>query len=75
MNSPTPLQLIRTTLLSYRGAAADATKGLKKNWIILPASIVAYMIFVVSMGLLAPFGFAGGLIAGLIHVALLSLYY
>lgn len=67
---------VKTVLQSYAAAATEATRGLWRNWIIIPASVVAYFILQIFVQALSPFPpFYAGFILGLIQVILLSFYY
>lgn len=68
-------ETIRATALMYAACAAAATRVFIRNWIIVPGSIAAFLIFSVCMQLFLPLGMAGGFVVGLVEVALLTLYY
>jgi len=70
-----PLAILRATGALYVESAREATRGLIRNWIILPGSLAAFVALQILVGLLSPFGIAGGMVAGMIQIALLSLYY
>lgn len=69
-----PLYL-RSLAVLYWDAVVDASKALLRGWLIIPASIAAYIAFEISAQLVAPFGFAGGFLLGLVQIALLTLFY
>lgn len=62
-------------LAAYRRAATQATRGIIKNWILLIASLVAYLIFLVSATLFSNFGMAGGFLVGIVQILLLTAFY
>ncbi len=66
---------IKAIIAVYYDCAQNATKGLIRNWIILPASIAAFIITIVAATPLQSLGIVGGFVLGLIQTALLSLYY
>lgn len=61
----------------YATCARQAAVNLARNWIVIPASLLAFVFFSVTLGLFGKMnmGLAGGFIAGLIQIALLTLYY
>jgi len=67
--------LIKAALLVWRDCAMDALRQLGRSWIIIPASALAWVVFVLSAGIFGRFGLAGGLITGIIEILLLTLYY
>lgn len=67
--------LIKATLEIYRDAALDAFTGIRRNWIVIPAIIVAYIVIKQAGILLAPLGMVGGFILSLVFIGILSLYY
>jgi hypothetical protein len=66
---------LKATGMMYLDCARRATAGLLRNWIFLVGALAAYFLLALAQMFLAPFGLAGGLVLGLIGVALLSLYY
>jgi len=70
-----PLLVLRASLAIYAECARDAFHGLMRNWIIIPWSIGLLIAAFLSMFLLGQFGDVGGMIAGLVVVALISYYY
>lgn len=66
---------LRATLLMYFDAIKLSSRDLWRNWPILVGSVVLYIVYATSVGILSQFGFAGGMVAGLIQIALLCLYY
>lgn len=66
---------LSATLGSYADAAMNASRALKRNWLIVPASAVAYRLFLLVGDLFGQMGFGGGLIVGLIQILFLSVYY
>ncbi len=75
MNNLNPAEVIKTTLLIFSECAVAATKALIKNWIVIPASLVAYLIFLFAASVFGSFGIAGGFIAGFFYIGLLTFYY
>lgn len=69
--------LARVTASLYRESAAKALRGLRVNWLVVPASIGAYFLYNAVSGVLPSFlpGMAGGLALGLFQAFLLSCYY
>lgn len=59
----------------YRKCALQALRNLARNWLIIPASIAAYLVSVLVTGIAAQLGFLGGILAGLFQVLLLAFYY
>lgn len=59
----------------YSDCCRQATSGLIRNYVILAGSVIAYIIFIISINIFGQMGFAGGMILGLIHIALVSAYY
>lgn len=70
-------EIFAGTLQSYNRSAQGATKILIKNWQIIPASICAFLVFTLTMIVLgqAQMGIVGGFVAGLVQIALLTVYY
>ena len=73
-SSELPL-LIQATVSMYLTSARAATAAIKRNWMIILGSVLAYFLFVLILPLLAPFGVGGGFLAGLLKIALLTFYY
>lgn len=71
------LPSLKELLSIYATCARESTSQLLRNWIIIPASLASFVIFSLILGLFGQLhlGLAGGLIAGLIQIALLTLYY
>ncbi len=71
------IQILTGTLQSYGRSAKGATSALIRNWQLIPASVAAFVFFTFMIAILsqAGLGLAGGFIAGLIQIALLTLYY
>ena len=67
--------LFKETLRMYGDCALDAFRSLLKNWRIIPASIAAFVIFIISVVLFGRFGLAGGFLLGIVNIVLLTLYY
>ncbi len=67
------------TLEMYRDSAVQASRDLARNWPILVGSIALYIVYSLSLRILQDLGgglgFAAGMIAGMIQIALLTLYY
>lgn len=59
----------------YWTALVQASKALAANWLIVPASLVLYLLVMVGYTLFAPLKFAGGLLVGLLQLVLLSFFY
>jgi len=59
----------------YKESVTAATKGLIKNWIILPGTIAAYVALLFILNLTSGLGMVGGFIAGLFYVAFLTYFY
>lgn len=59
----------------YKSSIYEATSALIKAWPILPASLFAYAAFAFLLTLVGGLGMAGGFIAGLAYIALLSFFY
>lgn len=70
-----PQDILRATAGIYRDAIVSACRDLFRNWPIVIGSVGIYFIYTISASLLSEFGFAGGMVAGMIQIALLSLYY
>jgi len=66
---------MRNIFSIYGSAASAASRSLIRNWLIIPASIVGFILFQLALTIVAPLGFIGGLIAGLILVALIGQIY
>ncbi len=62
-------------LNAYIKAAKNSFQDLIKSWIILPASVLAYLLYLQVMQIFAPMGFSGGFVIGFAEIALLALYY
>jgi len=62
-------------LKTYSNAARLATKGLIRNWVLVLASIAAFILYQSTAQLFGRFGFAGGMVVGLANLLLLTLYY
>lgn len=74
--NPNPLmQNVGWIASTYTECAKGAAQKLYRNWIIIPASFCSVMLFTAAIALFGQAGFAGGLLAGLIQIALLTLYY
>lgn len=69
------LEFCLATAASYKEAASNASRSLKKNWIILPASAGACLVFALAQIFFSRFGFTAGLFIGLIEILLISVYY
>ena len=67
--------VVKVTLGIYKDCIIAATQALIRNWIIIPASIAVFFLFIFVAQLVAPLGIAGGFILGLLSCALISLYY
>jgi hypothetical protein len=67
--------IINGTLRIYKRCALDTTKWVIKNWVVLPGGIALFFIFVLASQLLAPMGFLGGFLLGILYAMALSLYY
>ncbi len=67
--------VVSATIAMYVDCAVKAAQGLKKNWLLLVASVLAYLVFQFAAQLLFPFGMAGGMILGLVEIAFLTMYY
>jgi hypothetical protein len=70
-----PLEIITATFQSYRKAASQASQSLKRNWLIMPASVLAYFALEIAVPLVSPLGIAGGFILGIFGIFLISLFY
>lgn len=66
---------LKATALIYADSVKLAAKGLVRNWPILLGSVALFYLFVFSSAFFSQFGFAGGMIAGLIQIAMLTYYY
>ena len=66
---------VKATLQMYADCAAEASRSLTRNWIILPASVLLAASAFLAAALLGPLGMVGGFIVGLAWTALLSMYY
>lgn len=66
---------IKGILAIYKDAAIEAARSLVRSWLILPASLFAYTAFAFLLSLVGGLGMAGGFIAGLGYIALLSFFY
>ncbi|NDC37479.1 MAG: hypothetical protein EBZ48_05450 [Proteobacteria bacterium] len=62
-------------LSGYRNAALEASRSLARNLWVLLFCAVAYLAIGISGRLLAPFGMAGGMVLGLLQIALLTYFY
>ncbi|MBN8547992.1 MAG: hypothetical protein J0M12_01615 [Deltaproteobacteria bacterium] len=69
------MDIIKATLLMYWDCASLAAKGLARNWPILPGCVLLFMLYNFSSAFFSQFGFAGGMIAGMIQIALLCYFY
>jgi hypothetical protein len=76
MMQPSLATLTAMTGKIYLSSARSAFMALKKNWVLVPAAIGLLLALQVMTGLLTilPLGMAGGLILGLVYLALLTLY-
>lgn len=70
-----PAEFAKATALMYWDAARLASSDLARNWPILPGSIGLFGAYLIGITLFSGMGFAGGMIAGLIQISLLCLYY
>ena len=70
-----PIEIIKATLQAYRQAASKASHSLRRNWLIVPASVLAYVSLGIMATVVSPLGIAGGFILGIYQVFLLSLFY
>ena len=59
----------------YRSCAVEALRSLIRNWLIIPASVAAYVISGIATGMAVQLGVIGGILAGLLEVLLLAYYY
>ncbi|NLF25000.1 MAG: hypothetical protein GX589_05000, partial [Deltaproteobacteria bacterium] len=69
------LLFLKATGQTYLRCAAKATQGLRRNWTLIIAALAAYLLVILASKLLAPWGFAGGIMLGLISIMLLSMYF
>jgi hypothetical protein len=71
------LKAIKWIIAAYFECAKEAALKLYRNWIIIPASMAALVVFYILLTIVGQTGtgFAGGLLAGLAQIALLTLYY
>lgn len=75
MTTNYPVQFVKSTLKLYLSCLTKAAVALKQNLIILIGSVLLYGAFLLVAKLVAPLGFAGGFVLGLLGIGLLSLYY
>lgn len=68
-------EIVSATIQMYKGCAVSATKSLYRNLPLLAASVAVYAVFMIAVSFLGGMGMAGGLILGLLNVALLTFYY
>jgi len=60
---------------AYQGAAVEASRGFVRNLWVLVLSALAYVVLGFATRLFAPFGMAGGMVLGLLQLALLTYFY
>jgi hypothetical protein len=65
----------RALIRLYYRCAVKATSGLIRNWITIFGALLSFIAYSQAITLLANFGMAGGFIAGIIELILLTLYY
>ena len=70
-----PSDILFATLAIYKVAINKASKSLIRNWKIIPGSIIAYLLYDISIGIFAPLGIFGRFITSVIDLYLLSLFY
>ena len=75
MNDTSLTKYFKNLSSLYIDCCRQATKGLLRNSVILAGSVVAYLIFILSLRVFGGMGFAGGMILGLIQICLVSAYY
>lgn len=59
----------------YRDCSLQALRSLTRNWLIIPASVTAYLISGIATGIVGQLGIIGAILAGLLEVLLLAFYY
>lgn len=59
----------------YLLCARKALVAVYRNWCMLIGSVLSFLIFAVTASFLVQLGLVGGFIAGLLHIALLTLYF
>lgn len=59
----------------YAESARSALMVLRRNWIILPASLALLIVWLVTLLILNEFGMVGAFMLGIIQIALISTYY
>jgi hypothetical protein len=61
----------------YSNCALEASRALRKNWIIIPASLILFLSFSFVLSLIGKSGsgIAGGFMAGLLEILALTLYF
>lgn len=75
MSSNSTLDFLKATVVIYADSAQLAAKGLVRNWPILIGCVALFYLFTFSSQFFGQFGFAGGMIVGMIEIALLCFYY
>ena len=65
----------KALLSLYHAALKKSFEHLVRNWLLLPLSVAAYLVYQLALAFLAPLGFGGGLLLGLVSLLLLTLYY
>lgn len=68
---------VNSLLGLYRHCALEASRALRKNWLIIPASLLLFLSFSLVLTLIGQSGsgIAGGFMAGLLEVLALTLYF
>ena len=75
MSREGPFLFLKATGLIYLDCANRATQGLRRNWRLMIAALAAYVLVHTAGDFLSPYGLAGGLVLGMISIALLSMYF
>jgi len=75
MNGLSPRLYLASIFSLYWNAILDGSRALCLNWAIIPASVGLIIASGVVGQLVAPLGYAGGFISGIVTVILIALYY
>jgi hypothetical protein len=67
--------LLKTTTQIYVRCIKASSIALLKNWPLLPATLVLFVLFQLSLHLFAPLGLAGGFLVGMLSLILLCYFY
>lgn len=66
---------VATMLGAYKSSAVKAGGALLRNWVMIPATMLAGGCYILCISLFGGGSFVGGLFVGMVQIVLISLYY